>query len=52
MNKFNCHPVHIKAHFQNHRVHLGSRQGAIRVMVGGVYVSALWDAVHAGCEPA
>ena len=52
MRKFSCHPVHIKAHFRYHTMHLGSKEGAMRVTVGEVYVSALRDSVRAAREHA
>ena len=50
MSKFGCHPMHIKAHSRYHTMHLGSREGTMRVMVGRVYTSALRDDVHAARE--
>ena len=50
MSKFNCHPMHIKKHSRYHTVHLRSREGAMRVTVGGLYASALREGVHAAHE--
>ena len=46
MTKFSCHPMHIKAHSQCHTMHLWSREGAMRITMGGVYASALREVVH------
>ena len=52
MSKVSCHPVHIKAHSLYHIVYLESTEGAMRVTMDGVYVSALRDGVHVARERA